>query len=75
MLFIANWKMFGVLNSLNSINRVIDFLKIFRNKKYSRIVYCPPYTLILPLAKKLKNTKIDVGAQNCDQNENFGPHT
>ena len=75
MLFIANWKMFGVLNSLNSINRVIDFLKIFKNKKYSKIVYCPPYTLILPLSKKLKNTKIDVGAQNCDQNENFGPHT
>ena len=32
MYFIANWKMFGGLNSLNSINKVIKFLKIFKKK-------------------------------------------
>ena len=27
MYFIANWKMFGVLNSLNTLNRVVKFFK------------------------------------------------
>ena len=32
MYFIANWKMFGGLNSLNSINKVIKFLKKIKKK-------------------------------------------
>ena len=28
MYFIANWKMFGGLKSLNTLNKVIKFLKI-----------------------------------------------
>ena len=51
MIFIANWKMFGGLNSLNSINPVIKFLKIFKNKKSVKIIYCPPTTLIYPMYK------------------------
>ena len=33
MYFIANWKMFGGLNSLNSLNKVDKFLKNFKKKK------------------------------------------
>ncbi len=33
MYFIANWKMFGVLNSLNTLNRVVKFFKNFKKKK------------------------------------------
>ena len=75
MYFIANWKMFGSLNSLNSLHKVIKFFKIFKKNKFSRIIYCPPSTLINPMSKKLKNSKIIVGAQNCHENENFGAFT
>ena len=75
MFFIANWKMFGGLNSLNSINKVLGFLKKFKSTRLAKIIYCPPNTLICPMAKKLKNTRIDVGAQNCHESESFGAFT
>ena len=75
MYFIANWKMFGGLNSLNSVHKVAKFFKNFKKNKFVKIIYCPPSTLIRPMSKKLKNTKILVGAQNCHENENFGPYT
>ncbi len=75
MYFIANWKMFGGLNSLNSLHKVVNFLKKFKKKKNLKIIYCPPNTLIRPMFKKLKNSKIDVGAQNCHENEAYGAFT
>ena len=75
MYFIANWKMFGGLSSLNSLNRVVKFLKEFKKKKLIKIIYCPPNTLILPMFHKLKNTKIAVGAQNCHENQKYGAFT
>ena len=62
--FIANWKMFGDLRTLNSLDKVIKFKKDNQQKKF-KIIYCPPSTLIRPLSKRLKKTNIEVGAQNC----------
>ena len=56
MYFIANWKMFGGLNSLNSIHKVVKFFKTFKKNKFIKIIYCPPSTLIRPMSKKLKTT-------------------
>ncbi len=75
MYFIANWKMFGRLNSLNSLNKVVKFSKNFKKKKFSKIIYCPPNTLLYPVIQKLKNTNIQIGAQNCHESQNFGPFT
>ena len=75
MYFIANWKMFGVLNSLKSLNQVITFLKKFKFNKYTKIIYCPPNTLICPMSKKLKLTRIEVGAQFCHENNSYGAFT
>ena len=74
MYFIANWKMYGNINSVNTIKNVI---KISKSKKYkkSNIIYCPPYTLINEFVKKTKNSKIKIGAQNCHTENNYGPHT
>ena len=74
MYFIANWKMFGGLNSLNSLHKVNKFLKILK-KKSAKIIYCPPSTLIRPMSKKLKKSKIEVGAQNCHEHESYGAFT
>tara|TARA_B100000963_G_scaffold209923_1_gene182840 strand:- start:522 stop:1259 length:738 start_codon:yes stop_codon:yes gene_type:complete len=75
MYFIANWKMFGSLKSLNSLHKVLKFFKTFRKKRNSKLIYCPPNTLILPLSKKLRNSPIEVGAQNCHENDYFGAFT
>ena len=75
MYFIANWKMFGSLNSLNSLHKVSKFFKTFKKNKLVKIIYCPPSTLIRPMSKKLKNTQINIGAQNCHESESFGAFT
>ena len=74
MYFIANWKMFGDLRTLNSLDSVIKFSKNNKNSKF-RIVYCPPNTLIRPLSKRLKKTNLEVGAQNCHESKNYGAYT
>ena len=63
MYFIANWKMFGGLNTLNSLHKVNKFFKSFKKNKFVKIIYCPPSTLI------------DFGAQNCHENEKSGAFT
>ena len=75
MYFVANWKMFGGLKSLNSVHKVDKFLKKFKKNNLAKIIYCPPSTLIRPLSKKLKKSQIKVGAQNCHKSETNGAHT
>ena len=75
MYFIANWKMFGGLSTLNSLNKVIKFLKIFKKSNKTKIIYCPPSTLINPMSKKVMNSKIQVGAQNCHESLTYGAST
>ena len=75
MYFIANWKMFGSLNSINSLNKVDHFLKRFKKNRFVKIIICPPSTLINPMHKKFKKTLIRIGAQNCHENENYGAFT
>ena len=72
--FIANWKMFGDLKSVNNLNKIVNLskLKTFKN---SEIVYCPPFTLLSDFVKKLSNSKIYVGAQDCYSINGDGPHT
>ena len=74
MYFIANWKMYGNLSSLNTLNKVIKFSKSKEIKK-GRLIYCPPYTLISSFSKKFKNCQIGIGGQNCHENKNYGPYT
>ena len=73
MFFIANWKMFGDLRTLNSLDKVIKFSKTNKNK--FKLIYCPPNTLIRPMSKRLKNSNLEVGAQNCHENDDYGAFT
>ena len=74
MYFVANWKMYGNLKSLNTLDKVIKFSKSKEIKK-GRLIYCPPFTLISSFQKKFANCLIDIGAQNCHENIEYGPHT
>ena len=72
--FVANWKMFGDLRTLNSLNIVMSFVKKFKKNKL-KIIYCPPATLLSPLSDKLKSTSIQIGAQNCHESDSYGANT
>jgi len=74
MYFVANWKMYGSLSSLNTLDKVIKFSKSKEIKK-GRLIYCPPYTLISTLKKKFLNCQIGIGGQNCHESENYGAYT
>ncbi len=74
MYFIANWKMFGDLKSLKSLNKVINFSSKYKKKKF-KLIYCPPYTLLDSFSKKIKKTRIELGAQNCHFEISNGPFT
>ncbi len=74
ILFIANWKMFGDLNSVKSIESVINLSKK-KNYKNAKIIYCPPYTLLNNFVIKTRKTNLDIGAQNCHYEVNTGPYT
>jgi len=74
MYFIANWKMYGDLKSLNTLDKVIKFSKSYKKNKF-KLIYCPPYTLLDAFSSKFKKTKLDVGAQNCHEYESYGAFT
>ena len=74
MYFIANWKMHGNTRDIERSKHVINLAKQKKYKK-SKIIYCPPYTLLKTFYEKVKKTKIQIGAQNLHQNSDFGPFT
>ena len=74
MYFIVNWKMFGDLKTINSLDKVIKFSKSHKKNKF-KLIYCPPNTLIRPISKRLSKTNIEVGAQNSHQNLDYGAFT
>jgi triosephosphate isomerase (TIM) len=74
MYFVANWKMYGNLSSLNTLDKVIKFSKSKEIKK-GRLIYCPPYTLISSFSKKFKNCQIGIGSQNCHESVGYGAYT
>ena len=74
MYFVANWKMFGGIKSLNSLGKVIKFSKLSKKFKF-KLIYCPPYTLLEKFLKITKKSKIKIGAQNCHYSQRPGPFT
>ena len=73
--FIGNWKMFGVPNSLNILNKINSFHSKDKNRNKYRIVITPPYTLIESYSKHFKSNKILIGSQNCYQKDLFSSNT
>ena len=72
--FVANWKMYGDVKSVNNLNKVINLSKkkLYKN---SVIVYCPPFTILDNFVNKFKKTRIYVGAQDCYSVNGFGAFT
>lgn len=60
-LIVANWKM----NQNNSSAKVFLSELLSYNISYNNIVICPPFTLLGLLNENIKNTSINLGAQDC----------
>jgi len=73
--FIGNWKMFGIPNSLDILNKINSFYSKDKNRNKYRVVITPPFTLIDSFSKHFKNKKISIGAQNCYQKDQFSSNT
>ena len=73
--FIGNWKMFGVPNSINILNKINSYYSKDKNRSKYRVIITPPYTLIESYAKHFKNKKISIGSQNCYQKDYFSSNT
>ena len=74
MIYVANWKMHGIPSDIRKIKPVIRFLKQKKYKK-TKVVYCPPYTILETFSHNLKNTNISLGAQDCNYNFDYGALT
>ena len=72
--FIANWKMYGNTAHINKSKSVIKLANIKKYEK-TKIIYCPPYTLLKTFYNKVKNSNVIIGAQNCHSNFDYGPFT
>ena len=59
---IANWKMNGTRNSLNLVNSIKKYLNKTGHKD-SKVIICPPFTLLSQLIKF--NKKLSYGGQDC----------
>jgi len=73
--FIGNWKMFGVPQSINILNKINSFRSRDKNKNKYRVIITPPYTLLESFAKHFKDKKIMIGSQNCYQKDHFSSNT
>ena len=67
--------MFGVPKSINILNKINSFYSKEKNRNKYRVIITPPYTLIENFAKRFKNKKILIGAQNCYQKDHFSSNT
>ena len=72
--FIANWKMHGNIADINKSKSVVRLSNLKKFKK-TKIIYCPPYTLLKTFYEKVKNSNISIGAQNCHSNYEYGAFT
>ena len=74
MYFIANWKMYGNTMDINKTKSVIKLAKL-KKYKFSKIIYCPPFTLLKTFCEKVKKSNIFIGAQNCHSVSDYGAFT
>ena len=72
--FIANWKMYGNIADINKSKSVVRLSNLKKFKK-TKIIYCPPYTLLKTFYEKVKNSNISIGAQNCHSHSEYGAFT
>jgi len=63
-LIAGNWKM--NTNLTNSLELVNGILNLIHDVKKTEVLFCPPFTNLFPVSEIIKNTNVQLGAQNCE---------
>ncbi len=69
----GNWKMFKLLGQ--SVDTALALKPLVANANNCEIVIAPVFTAIKTVADRLEGSNINVAAQNCAVQNNFGAHT
>lgn len=73
--FIANWKMYFDFNeSINYATTNFDQMITLADLPNVSIILCPSFPMLYPMTQIFRQTKIQVGAQNCSEHIK-GPFT
>lgn len=73
--FIANWKMYFDFNdSMNYATKNLDQIISLADSPNVSIILCPSFPMLYPLTQIFKQTKVQIGAQNCSDHIT-GPFT
>jgi len=73
--YIANWKMYwNTTETITFVTNNLENLCSLADHEQISIVLCPSFIALDPLAQKLHNTRIELGAQDCS-NQNNGAYT
>jgi triosephosphate isomerase len=68
-IYVANWKMnLSFDESINFCNNYGNALQQLSNSA-AKIIICPSFVALAPMATLLKNSTISLGAQNCSEHE------
>lgn len=64
--FVANWKMYFDFNeSMGYVTKNLDQIISLAELPNTSIILCPSFPMLYPLAQIFKQTKVQIGAQNC----------
>ena len=64
--FIANWKMYFDFNeSMNYATKNLDSIISLADLSNASIILCPSFPMLYPLTQIFRQTKVQIGAQNC----------
>ena len=70
----GNWKMNGLLASLDEIKIVCEETRKIETEMSCEVLICPPSTLLFKGAEESANSPVNIGAQNCHDKKS-GAHT
>ena len=68
LLIAGNWKLNGEKKDISFIKNLLKFHSKKLNKKVD-ILICPPFTLIDKFCQLTQRSNIEIGGQDCSQNE------
>ena len=69
----GNWKMYKLLS--DAVNTALDLKPLVANANHCEVVIAPVFTALKTVADRLEGSNIQVSAQDCAAQNDFGAHT
>lgn len=69
----GNWKMYKLLS--DAVNTALDLKPLVANANHCEVVIAPVFTALKTVADRLEGSNIQVSAQDCAAQNEFGAHT